>query len=83
MKSRRIADVVLGPSPLVLGRWPKRSASRRKNGRKCYAKMVDRREAPDGHCQVFESRVKITTEHYVWPGDKFSDASIIVWAIMP
>jgi hypothetical protein len=83
MKSRRIADVVLGPSPLVLGRWPKRSASRRKNGRKCYAMMVDRCEAPEGYCQVFESRVRITAEHYVRPDDKFSDASIIVSAIMP
>jgi hypothetical protein len=75
--------MISGHSPPVLDRWPKQFASRRKNGRNRYALMVDRCEAPDGHCQVFESRVKITTEHYVWPGDKFSDASIIVSAIMP
>jgi hypothetical protein len=45
--------------------------------------MVDRREAPGGHCQVLPSRVRLATQHYGRPGDKFSDASIIVWAMMP
>src|ERR1700738_933933 len=52
--------MTLGPSPPVLDRWPRRFASRRKNGCKCYAIMVDCCEAPDGYCQVFESRGRIT-----------------------
>jgi hypothetical protein len=71
------------PADEPKGRWPKRSASRRKNGRKCYAMMVERCEAPEGYCQVFEWRVRITTEHYVRPGDQFSAASIIVSATKP
>ena len=40
--------------------------------------MVDRREAPGGHCQVLPSRVRLATQHYGRPGDMFSDASIML-----